>query len=239
MRSRVLSELLAVVVPPVCAVCRTPLRDARRVLCGACEAALPWLAGERCTRCALPLPCAPCPAADAAFGAAWAAMAHAGPARSLVSALKYHGHTGVVAPMAEQMLRRAPAGLLADAALVPVPLHPARLLARGFDQAELLARRLSRLSGTPLQCPLRRSGVPTRQVGAGAAARRADGRVRVRSIGPAPAVVVLVDDVHTTGATLDACARALRLAGAQRVGCFTYARALANNGRTPERSLLS
>jgi predicted amidophosphoribosyltransferase len=168
-----------------------------------------------------------CPARDAAFERAWAPLAHDGPARALVAALKFHGALPVAQLMAAQIGASAPQELLAGAVLVPVPLHPARRRARGFDQAALIATALARRSGRPVAMCLRRSGKPTRQVGADRATRRvAAERQLLRTRGPVPEHVLLVDDVHTTGATLDACARVLHAAGARRVAAVTYARTL-------------
>src|SRR5919204_4533195 len=89
--SRVAAELLALVAPPRCLACGDPLGRADQALCTPCRAALPWLHGLRCPRCALPVPCGPCPAARAAFASSWSPVAHAGPARALVGALKFRG----------------------------------------------------------------------------------------------------------------------------------------------------
>ncbi|MBB4664425.1 ComF family protein [Conexibacter arvalis] len=224
---RVAAELLAALVPPACLACRAPLRDAGARLCAGCRRALPWLTGPRCERCGLPSPCgATCPAAGAAFERSWAPLAHDGPARALVAALKFRGALPVADLMAAQIAAGAPAALLDGAVLVPVPSHPARRRARGFDQAELIAAALARRRGLPLAACLRRGGAATRQLGASRDARLARGRLALAAAGRAPARALLVDDVHTTGATLDACARALRAAGAERVAAVAYARAL-------------
>lgn len=124
------------------------------------------------------------------------------------------------------MAAALPAGLLDEAVLVPVPRHPARRRARGFDQAELLARALARQSGTPVRACLERRGQDRPQLGTRRVVRLAPHRIEVRATAAAPQRAVLVDDVHTTGATLDACARALREAEATRVVAITYTRAL-------------
>jgi ComF family protein len=226
------AELLAALAPPSCVACRAPLRDAGAVLCAPCRRALPWLGQERCARCGLPSPCAPsgrggrCPAGGAAFDASWAPLAYDGPVRALVAALKFRGALPVAELMAAQLAATAPPALLEHATLVPVPLHPARRRARGFDQAARIAEALARRRGLPLAVCLERAGAATRQLGAGRGARLAAGRLAIAASGAVPERVVLLDDVHTTGATFDACARVLRTAGARHVAALAYARVL-------------
>jgi ComF family protein len=223
---RALSELLALLAPPVCATCRAPLGRGDELLCPVCRRAVPWLRGARCRRCGLPAPCGPCPAARAAFEMAWSPVAYDGSARELVAALKFRAALPVVEVMAAQMAAGAPASLLTGATLVPVPLHPTRRRRRGFDQAQRLANALATRTGLPVSACLRRTGASTRQLGASRAERQTAGRIDVRAIAAAPHRALLVDDVHTTGATLDACARALKAAGARHVDAITYARTL-------------
>ena len=227
MLARLASELLAALAPPACAACGGAITHAGETVCPACRRGLVWLRPPVCPRCALPAPCAPCPAVRAAFDRAWAPLAYDGTARALVAALKFRGAVAAADAMAAQILAGAPAPLLAGATLVPVPAHPARRRRRGYDQAEELARALAGRGDLPLSTCLRRTGTATRQLGAGAAARRARGRIELRVEGAVPATITLVDDVHTTGATLDACAAALRAAGARSVRCVAYARTLA------------
>jgi predicted amidophosphoribosyltransferase len=224
---RARDELLAALAPPACAACRAPLARAHDVICAACREQLPWLSAPRCGRCGLPLPCGePCPARDAAFAAAWAPLAYDGPARELVAALKFGGALPLARLMAAQIAAGAPPELLRDVALVPVPLHPARLRRRGFDQAARIADALARRRDRALVDCLRREGPASRQLGASRATRLAAGRLVVRVAGPVPRRALLVDDVHTTGATFEACARALRAAGCEHVAAVAYARAL-------------
>jgi predicted amidophosphoribosyltransferase len=224
----VLARLVALAVPPVCLACRTAPTAADELLCAPCRRALPWLTGPCCPRCALPAPCAPCPARRAAFVAAWSPVAYAGPARDLVVALKARGALPAAGLMGAQLAAGAPDELLAGVTLVPVPAHPARRRARGHDQARFLARALAARTGLPVARCLRRRGgaAAPRQVGAGRRTRLEAGRHALSVRGRAPPVVALVDDVHTTGATLDACARVLRDAGAIRVVALAYARTL-------------
>ena len=226
MPSRVLAEILALVAPPACAACRVPLDGAREGLCPACRRALPWLDDPRCPRCALPAPCAPCSARGAAYARSWAPLAHSGPARALVNALKFGGALSLADLMAAQLAAGAPPWLAAGGPLVPVPAHPARVRRRGFDQAQLLARALARRTGLGVAPCLRRGGPAVRQLGASRPRRVAAGRIEVATCGPVPELATLVDDVHTTGATLDACARALRCGGAREVCALTYSRTL-------------
>lgn len=214
------------IVPPCCAACRVP-SEGDGPLCPDCLARLPRIVAA-CPACALPSHGGrACSAARSAFDAARAPFAYAGPARSLVLGLKAGGRLPLAAWMAHAMAPLAGGwGSPGPAALVPVPGSPRRRRHRGFDPAALLAAGLSAASGLPAEPVLRRRDASRRQVGAGRADRRAPGRVRVEAVARAPAVAFLVDDVHTTGATLDACARALKEAGTRRVTALTFARSL-------------
>ena len=223
-----LAELLALLAPPSCTACRHPLADATGpLLCPACTRALPWLRGPGCPRCGLPRHRHQqgCPAAGAAFALAWAPLAYDGVARELVKALKFRGALPVARLMAAQLAAGLPPALRGVDAVVPVPPHRGRRRRRGFDPAGALAEALAERLALPLAPCLRRGG-GHRQVGATQSARRDPGRLAVRASGPPPQRVLLVDDVHTTGATLDACARALTAGGSRWVVAATYARTL-------------
>jgi predicted amidophosphoribosyltransferase len=160
-------------------------------------------------------------------GRAWAPLAFEGPARAVVHALKFDGALALAGLMAAQMVATAPAAVLAEgAALVPVPTPGGRRRRRGFDHAARLAAAVSERTGLPVSPCLRRAGPAPRQAGARRHARLERGRVQVEVAGEVPERVVLVDDVHTTGATLRACARKLSANHALSISALTYARAL-------------
>jgi ComF family protein len=165
--------------------------------------------------------------AGSAVAGAWTPVAFEGPARALVHALKFRGALELAETMAAQIVANAPPGMLeAGVALVPVPTPAGRRRKRGFDHAALLARAIGARTGMEVVPCLRRAGRAPRQAGARRSERLADGRVRVEVCAAVPRRAVLVDDVHTTGATLRECARKLQANGASRVTALAYARAL-------------
>jgi predicted amidophosphoribosyltransferase len=174
---------------------------------------------------------------------AWAPMAYEGVARDLIAALKFRSALPVANLMAAHMAanlprelrapeigagadRIGPAGGTALPAIVPVPTVSTRRRRRGFDPAGVLAAALARRLDRPLVACLERRDHASRQVGTSRRARRAPGRLAFVARAPPPRRVLLVDDVHTTGATLDAAARALASEGAIVLAALSYARTL-------------
>jgi ComF family protein len=190
--------------PPLCWSCQA-LAGRGRPLCDRCRGRLRFLA---------PAP----PSAPV-----WAAVEYEGPARALVGALKFRGALGLADPMAALIAACAPVERLRGE-LVPVPLHPARRRQRGFNQAERLAHALGRRTGMAVRDCLLRGGSNLRQVGRDRVARLAGPAGSVTARGPVPRRAVLVDDVMTTGATLTACAAALRAGGSKEVSALVFAR---------------
>lgn len=162
------------------------------------------------------------------FDLARAAFAHRGPTRRALQRLKYGGAGRVAVPLARAALPALQelVALFGPATLVPVPVHAARLRQRGYNQAALLAAELGRGSGLPVGELLERRHATSRQHGLGRAARLANlrGAFAMRSDGVAPARAILIDDILTTSATLEACAGVLRAAGTRQVLGFAIAR---------------
>ena len=205
-------------VPPLCATCTSPC-PASQPLCATCSRALATARGGTSRL----------PGIDSVT---WAAP-YTGVARDLVTALKFGGRVPLAAVAAEAMA--AAADPLSAATLVAVPPAPARRRARGFDSAHLIAAALARRLEVPLTQALRRSDGP-RQVGRRRSERLAS-PPRVKAVTGPPETVVLVDDVLTTGATLVACARALRTTGTSQVHAAVFARALVHTRRDAPRGV--
>ncbi len=201
------------------------------LLCPGCAGELPTLPVARCPRCAVPshggAVCAACLRHPPAYARTLAALPYADPVDSLVQALKFRGETALARYFAERMaacLDNVPRPDL----LCPMPLHPSRLRERGYNQAALLARRLSALTGIAVAASLCRR---TRDTPAQSSLPLADRRRNVRrafACTPVPAGihVALIDDVMTTGASLDALASTLLDAGAAEVSAWVLARTL-------------
>ncbi|MDH4334498.1 MAG: ComF family protein [Chloroflexota bacterium] len=164
-----------------------------------------------------------------ALEVAVAAFVHEGATRRALQRLKYGGAAALAAPLAERAMP-ALGDLLAmvdgDVALVPVPVHPERQRQRGYNQAALLARVLASRVGLPLRDVLVRTRPTARQHGLSRAARLHNlrGAFGLAECVPPGSAAVLVDDILTTSATLEACAEVLRAGGAARVVGFAIAR---------------
>ena len=203
-------------VPPLCWSCGGLARRGEPH-CAGCRLRMHRLGGEPVLLCGIRV---------------WAPVAYAGPARDLVRALKFSGAKRVAEAMAAEMAANAPSGLL-GAPLVPVPLHPRRLRARGYNQAGAIAAALARRTNAEVVDCLIRSGSAETQVGRDRAERRGGvaGQIapaRAAEVGRLadgpPGRAVLVDDVVTTGATLAACACALAAGGCGEIAAVAFAR---------------
>ena len=184
-------------------------------LCAPCRARLPWLA-EPVVACAPPLQCAV------------AVFAYAPPLDRWLPRLKFHRDLAAGRLLSQLMLARL-AGCERPQALLPVPLHAARLRQRGYDQALELARPIARALALPLRTDLLRrvrATAPQSELGAAARERNLRGAFAVRDVAGLPAHVALLDDVFTTGATLHAAAEALHRAGVARIDAWVCARVL-------------
>lgn len=230
---------LDVLLPPHCLTCDGPVGVPGQ-LCPACFGRTAFITAPLCDSCGVPFEaagqggldgvCEGCRAYLPAWGAARAALRYDDQARRILMPFKYGDRVEVARALAPHMAR-AGAGLLHHAdLLVPVPLHRRRLLSRRYNQAALLAQALSRLSGRVAVLDGLRRMRPTASLGhRSGAQRRAElagaFEVRASRVGIlTDARVLLVDDVLTSGATAEACTRALLGAGAARVDVLAAAR---------------
>jgi ComF family protein len=236
---------LDIALPPLCPACREPVSE-QTGLCAACWAKLSPIERPFCERLGIPFTYDPGPgiysmqalAAPPAFARARAAFRYDEVARTLVHALKY-GDRLDLAPTMARWMARAGAELLRDADLVvPVPLHWRRLWARRFNQSATLASLIAARHGVPVNVTaLTRVRATPQQVGLSKSERAANvqGAFSVTPAGKAGIAgrhIVLVDDVLTSGATADTCARALLRAGARQVDVLVFARVV-DQARTP------
>jgi ComF family protein len=222
-------------LPPRCPSCGTIVGEQHR-FCLPCWQALTFLGDPCCARCGLPFDygsddaaeCARCLADPPRFDRLRAAVAYGDVARKVALKLKYSGRPGVAETLARFMLRQFDAP--PEPLLVPVPLHRWRIWKRGYNQAALIASALSAKTGVPAEIDLLRRVKPTPPLKGLGRRERAeavrgafrvteDGRAILRGRG-----VILVDDVFTSGATANACAKALKRAGAASVHILCWAR---------------
>jgi ComF family protein len=232
----VLGAALDLALPQLCPSCREPVDDSG--LCPSCWSKLSFIARPYCERLGIPFAYDPGPgilsmeaiADPPAYNRARAAVRFEDISRALVHSFKY-GDRLDLAPMMGRWMSRAGRELLVEAdALVPVPLHWRRQWARRFNQSAMLADAISAESGVPIAAgALKRVKATAQQVGLTRLERASNvqGAFKVPEESKAAVVgrrLVLVDDVLTSGATVDGCARVLNRAGAANVDVLIFAR---------------
>jgi ComF family protein len=231
-------RLLDLLFPPLCIQCRGQISEAGN-LCAKCWSAIRFIDGPSCVLCGLPFEiptigetrCGACHAEPPAFDRARAVMRYEDASKGMILALKHADRLDLV-PGFARWLERIGRELVSSAdAIVPVPLHRGRFWSRRYNQAAELARGLSRISGkkfeptllvrtrfTESQGEMPSASARRRNV-SGAFAVPATARPRLEGRN-----ILLIDDVLTTGATVDACARVLKRAGASKVSVLALAR---------------
>jgi ComF family protein len=214
--------------PVHCVLCGANASRDRDRLCDGCAGSLPTLPLPRCSVCALPLPsgstCGDCLEHAPLYDSVSAPFSYAFPVDALVRAYKYRGDLSLAPMLAAQLAHEVTADV---DAIIPMPLAAARLRERGFNQAHELARHIGRALGVPVLAACRKliDTAPQAALPWTQRARNVRGAFvcDIRLVGKR---VAIVDDVMTTGATLNELARNLKLAGAASVSAWVLARTL-------------
>jgi|SaaInl5LU_22_DNA_1037371.scaffolds.fasta_scaffold32399_2 ComF family protein len=234
---RVMGRAIDFLFPPQCSLCRKPVQLANH-LCASCWSDLHWITGPVCKISGVPMPYdlgaeTLCPAvivSPPAYDWARAPLAYEGSARSLVSRFKYADQPELAVMMTQWMVAYTQQICDVNSLIVPVPLYRFRLLSRRYNQAAELARSFARQGNYCfLMDVLQRHRRTQPQVGLGKHKRKQNVRsaFRVCESGKNKLDgrhIILIDDVLTTGATVNACCKVLRSAGATSVGVITFAR---------------
>lgn len=224
---------LDAIYPPACPLCDAPL-EAGQNLCAACAAQLPWIS-HACRQCGRALEsdsgalCGRCLRRPPAYDGVFAPLAYKEPVDRLIAEFKFRGRLSHALMLSKLMIEAADAHQRTPPELfLPVPLHPRRLRERGYNQAHELARLLGRhysIKADPYSLKRERNTEAQMRLPARQRLRNVRGAFRLRRSRQLPESVAIVDDVMTTGATVNEIAMLLRRAGVTRIEVWALARA--------------
>ena len=232
-------------LPADCAACGIPLTDDPVPLfCAACWSTITPLALSHCSQCDRPLPspvaltyspthrCHHCTVRPPSYAKAWTLYPYLPPLQDAICLFKYRGKVSLAKPLGRLMLDALPAALDADL-VIPVPLHPTRLREREFNQSLLLADQVAKHTALPLSFTNLVRTVPSEPQSTLSRKERMKNLRRAFAVRQPQSIaqkrILLIDDVFTTGTTVNECAKVLRKAGAEAVLVLTLARTIESN----------
>lgn len=239
-------------LPPRCPLCGDMVLE-QHSFCSSCWPQLRYISAPQCDHCGRPLGnqqsdmeqasriCGPCIDDPPPHDGIRAVMIYDDLSRRIALRLKHAGRIGLAKFIARQLLRQMP-DISENWVLIPVPLHRWRLWKRGFNQSQLIASELARLSGTPLYSDILLRNQATPPLKNMTKKQRAAAVKNVFAVHPKKAgqllgrKIMLVDDVYTSGATSHACVKILKKAGAERVEIMCWARVLRDGEEGAESS---
>ena len=239
-------------LPADCAACGMPLTtDPVPLFCKACWETTAPLRLARCSQCDRPLPspvaltyspthrCHHCTVRPPAYAKAWTLYPYLPPLQDAICLFKYRGKVSLAKPLGQLMLKGLPASLDADL-VIPVPLHPTRLREREFNQSLLLADQVAQYVGRPLSFTNLVRTAPSEPQSTLSRKERLKNLRRAFAVRQPQSIaqkrILLIDDVFTTGTTVNECAKVLREAGAEAIFVLTLARTI-ESSVVPDRIL--
>ncbi len=217
-----------------CISCHAPIFDEPYALCKSCRQKISWVAGKSCSRCGKPLQswyfpdrCSDCTQMKHHFTRGFSCVEYGELERKLIIGFKYNGKSYYSKNIAEMMYDKLKSLDISIDYIVPVPLHPLKERERGYNQSHLVARYLSYLTGIPLKAdalkrvrytqPQNKLSLEERKKNLQNAFKACPNGVLINKS------ILLIDDVYTTGNTVDECSKALMGQGAQNIYIITYA----------------
>ena len=228
---RVFNQLADFLYPPRCPVCDNVLPPPGGGICEGCRARIEYVREPRCSRCGKPLEdeeefCQDCRTREAAYICGKALLVYDSYMQDSMAYFKYGGRKEYAVFYAAELYRVYQEWICrvgADA-LVPVPIHKKRLRKRGYNQADLLAVELGRLTNIPVRQEIlcrRKDTLPQKELSGVQRRRNLEGAFQLRNsteeLNQLPECVIIIDDIYTTGSTVEACAQVLKRAGLKSI----------------------
>ncbi len=228
---KILNCAIDVILPPACPVCGQPKHyyNGRRIdICRSCQDAVSYVKEPVCLKCGKPVKsdeqefCTDCSRHEHSYDQAAAVYEYSSAVKNSIYRFKYHNKREYADVYAKEMMKACGhmIKMWNPDAIIPVPVHSSRLRSRGYNQAQLIAVQLGRLSGIPVDdvSLLRvKKTAPMKELGNSERIKNLQNAFQVNGKVVIYSKVLIVDDIYTTGATFDACAKALKDAGVQRV----------------------